>query len=176
MTTLQPTLLNSCARAATADELRYRIDGPEPQPRSARIIALDRAAREIVGDLRSQTWQEAHLLAYQPGAPITTANGGHPDVTLESLGEGRSLTMSEELDDADLVVMIATASDGAKAAAVIGEMCYRRGIMTGGVVVGDGRERDVGAAVMALRPHAQVLLVTQEQDELSDVLTALRVA
>lgn len=172
MQSRQPILLNSCARAASAEELRYRIDGPEPEARAARVIALDPGAEEVLEGLQGHPWRSAHFLAYRPGNPVITGNGGLPDVTLEPLRGAGALRLSEELEGADMVVMVATASIGADAAAAIGEACYRRGIMTGGVVFGD--EIDIGEAVLALRPQAQVLLVTQDHDDLPEILTALR--
>jgi hypothetical protein len=68
--------------------------------------------------------------------------------------------------------MVATADDGAHAASVIGAACARRGIMTTGLVFGEGR--DVAAAVSALRPHARVLLVSRDEDDVPEVLAALR--
>lgn len=168
----QPILANSCARAATAEELAFRIDGPEPQGRSARVIALDAGAEEVLRELEGRPWRGAHFLAYRGEQEQASRNGGRPEVSLAPLrGAGRML-LSSELDGADMVIMVATASDGAEAAAAIGETCYRRGIMTGGVVFGD--EIDVGKAVIALRPQAQVLLVTRDRDDLPEILTALR--
>ena len=80
--------------------------------------------------------------------------------------------LREQLAEADVVVMIATADDGAKAAAAIGDACTLRGIMTAGLILGERRE--VGAAVSALRPHARVLMVSKDEHDVSEVLTALR--
>lgn len=172
MTQKPPILASSCARAATAEELRYRIDGPEPEARSARIIALDAGAAQVLAEVQHGPWRGAHFLVHRPDDDVIRGNGAPPDVVLEPLeGEG-ALRLSDELDGADMVVMVATASDGAEAAAAIGEACYRRGIMTGGVVFGD--TTNVGRAVAALRPQAQVLLVTEDHDDLLEILTALR--
>ena len=73
-----------------------------------------------------------------------------------------------------MIVMVATADDGAEAASVIGEACTRRGIMTTGLVFVFGEGRDVAAAVSALRAHARVLLVSRDEDDVPEVLTALR--
>jgi hypothetical protein len=40
------------------------------------------------------------------------------------------------------------------------------------LILGDRRE--VGAAVSALRPYARVLMVTDDEDDVTEVLTALR--
>ena len=113
---MRPTLLNSCAAAATAAEARYRIDArPGLQAdRSTRVVALDAGAAEIVRPLAGQPWLGARFL-YDAG------DGLH-----------------DELADADFVLMIATNGDGAAAAAAIGDVCVLRGIMTAGLVLGPG--------------------------------------
>ena len=44
--------------------------------------------------------------------------------------------------------------------------------MTAGLVLGE--QHDVADTVTALRPHAQVLLVTSDDQDVAEVLTALR--
>jgi hypothetical protein len=68
--------------------------------------------------------------------------------------------------------MVATTDGDPAAAEAIGRACARRGIMTAGLALGD---RDaVAGTVMALRPHAQVLLVSSDDQDLNEMLTALR--
>jgi hypothetical protein len=145
---MRPTLLNSCAAAATAAEARFRIDAqPGLQAdRATRVVALDAGAAEIVRPLAGQSWLGARFLY--------------------DAGDG----LADELADADFVLMIATNGEGAAAAAAIGDMCVLRGIMTAGLVLGSD---DVGAAVTALRPHSRVLLVSRDQRDAGGLLTAL---
>jgi hypothetical protein len=180
----QPTLLNSCARAATAAEARFRIDGPEPAPRATRIVALDAGAAGLV-DRTSHggPWRGAHFLTYESTLPL--GDGG--DVTVDTVVRGDSTAdailraadggerrLSDELEGADVAVMIATHDDGAEGARVIGAACARRGVMTAGLVVpGDGDD-NVARTVSMLRPYAMVLLVSRDADDLPEVLTALR--
>lgn len=177
----RPTLLDSCARAATAAEAAFRINAPQPAPRDSRIIALDPGASEVIRRVAAQSGNGAHtgshFLTYRPDESAATVedaagSGGVPDVVLYTADGEARVRFSEEMPGADMVFMVATADDGADAAAAIGEACWARGIMTGGVVFGD--EANVRRAVSALRPHAQVLLVTQDEDDVSAVLTALR--
>lgn len=143
---MRPTMLSSCARAATAEELRYRIDRPIRPRRGARVVALDEDAARVVRDVAAQTWNAAR---FYPSA-----------------------TDDVELTDADVVVLVAAAGGNGARAETIGRACAARGIMVAGVILGERREvRDV---VSALRPHAQVLLVTSDAQDLSEVLTALR--
>lgn len=167
----RPTLLNSCAKAATAAEARFRIDGPDPAPRVTRVVALDEGAAAVVRRAAGQPWGGAHFLTYVPGAPVVHGNGGQPEIVLRAV-DGSPARLSEELTGADMIVMVATADAGAEAASAIGESCTRRGIMTTGLVLGEGR--DVAGAVSALRAHARVLLVSGDDDDVSEVLTALR--
>ena len=81
--------------------------------------------------------------------------------------------LSEELDGADTVVMIASAGANAEAASIIGDAAAARGIMSAGLVLpGDV---SVNGVVSALRPNAMVLVVLQELADVPEVLAALRV-
>ena len=80
--------------------------------------------------------------------------------------------MLAELEDADVVVMVATTDADAAAATIIGAACTVRAIMTAGLVIGERSQ--IGAAVAALRPHARVLMVTGDEHDVIDLLAALR--
>ncbi len=166
----RPTLLNGCAMAATAAEARFRISGPNPPPRATRIVALDRGAAAVISRAAQQRWQGARFFTYEPGSPVVDGDGGSPDILLRA-PDGSQARLSEELAGADMTVMVATADESAEAASVVGEICTRLGIMTTGLVIGQGR---AAAAVSALRRHARVLVVSEDEDDVPDVLTALR--
>ena len=172
----RPTLLNSSAMAATAAEAAYRIDGPPPPPRVSRVVALDPGAAAVIARLAAQADRRSHgashFLAYRPGTPVEYRTGDVPDVVLYSAQGDTPRQFTDEMVGADMVFMVATADDGADAAAAIGEACFVRGITTGAVVFGEAG--DVQRAVAALRPHARVLLVTQDEDDVSAVLAGLR--
>jgi hypothetical protein len=164
---MRPVLLNSCARAATAEELRYRIDRPIRPRRGARVVALDELAARVVRDVAAQTWNAARFYT----SALGTATNGAADVMLGRV-DGKPTPLDAELAEADVVVMVAVAGGDGAAASAIGDACARRGIMAAGIILGDARDaRDV---VTALRPHAQVLMVTSDEQDLSEVLTALR--
>jgi hypothetical protein len=142
---MQPTLLNSCAYAATAREAAYRIDAPPKYVRTSRVVALDAGAAGIVRDLAALSWHDTRFVA--------------------GFDAGR---LDEDLRGADFVMMIATANDGATAASTIGQACAARGITTAGIVLGSSyRTAD---AVTALRPHARVLLVTEDPRDIAEIL------
>jgi hypothetical protein len=172
----RPTLLNSSASAATAAEAAFRIDGPPPPPRVSRVVALDPGAATVIRRVAAMaggtSHGASHFLAYRPGTPVEYISGGLPDVAVYPAEGDAPLRFADEMEGADMVFMVATADDGADAAAAIGEACYMSGITTGAVVFGE--EADVRHAVAALRPHARVLLVTQDEDDVSAVLAGLR--
>jgi hypothetical protein len=142
---MRPILLNSCGKAATAAEARFRIDRPIGG-RQALVVALDDEAAEVVDRLAERPWHGARFL----------------DNRDDQAG----------LDDVDVVVMIATADADGDVAAALARECVGRGIMTTGLVLGE--RNDVAAAVSALRPHARNLMVTNDEDDVAEVLTALR--
>jgi hypothetical protein len=161
---LQPILLNGCARAATAAEARFRIDRPIAG-RVARVVALDDGAAEVVRRVAERPWRDARFLVSEDAA---RADGDAPLRAIDGAGS----TVSAELEEADVAIVVATSDHGAPAASAIARECDRRGIMTAALILGGRIE--VGAAVTALRPYAPVLLVTDDEEDVSEVLTALR--
>jgi hypothetical protein len=166
--TARPTLLGSCARAATAEELRYRIDRPIRPRRGARVVALDEVAARVVGEASMGTW---HAARFYTSADRTQVNGTEAEVALTA-ADGHQAPLRAELAGADVVVMVAAVDGSGATASAIGRAADDRGIMAAGVILGDAR--DVPGVVSALRPHARVLLVTSDEQDLSEVLTALR--
>jgi len=143
-----PILASSCARAATAAEARFRIDRPIAG-RSARVVALDEAAAAVVARVAELPWGASRFFA-DPAA----------------------FSDDPGLDDADVAIMVGTAAADGETAAAIARACAEGGIMTAGLVLGDPLA--VGGAVAALRPYARVLMVTEDEDDVAAVLTALR--
>jgi hypothetical protein len=163
----QPTLLSSCALAATAAEARYRISYHEFTRRGSRVIALDGQAAAIVREMAGQPWDGGHFLVFESAVP--------DDALLRSADGGTAL-LSEELDGADAVVMVATADANAEAASIIGDACAARSIMSAGLVVpGAEATSPVGEVVSALRPNAMVLVLLQNAGDVPELLSALRV-
>jgi hypothetical protein len=164
MTTNRPTLLSSCAAAATAKEAAFRIDAPRGTPRAARVVALDEGADVVVQGLRDGPWLGSRFLRY------AGATGDVDNLPLDT-GDGEQVGLQQVLDEADMVLMVATTGAGATAASTIGMACALRGIMTAGLVLGDDGTAD--AALRALRPHARVLLVSRDPDDVAEVLAAV---
>jgi hypothetical protein len=141
----RPILSNSCARAATAEEARFRIDRPIGG-RSALVVALDDEAADVVDRVAEKPWRGARFV--------------------------HAREASVDVEDVDVVVMIATADADAGVAAQLARTCVERGIMTAGLILGD--RLDVAAAVSALRPYARNLMVTADEDDVAELLSALR--
>jgi hypothetical protein len=165
----RPTLLNSCAYAATAAEARFRINAGPRTPRSSRLVALDAGASTLIASLAADIPPATHLLAYDSSI-AANSDGAFADIMLAT-PDGARVRLSDELTDADFIMMVATANDGADGATAIGDACGLRGIMTAGLVLADGA--GAGEAVTALRPHAHVLLVTADRGDLTEIMTAV---
>ena len=165
--TERPTLLNSCAHAATAAEAAFRVPYPNALRRDSRIIALDRGAAHQISAISEDPWQGAHFLILAPVQPALGAN--RVDLSDEN---GTPLDCSAELVGADVVVMVATTDEGAKAATVIGDMARSRGIMTAGIVLANAKDAD--EVMRSLRMSASVLVMASDADYLPAMLSALR--
>jgi hypothetical protein len=155
-----PVLVSSCARATTAEEAAFRIDYPLAAARNTRVIALDAGAEEIVRAASEETWGQARFYA--------TSDPGHELVGMD----GSHLPLAGEIEDSNTVVMVSTTGENHEAASTIGAACKVRGIMTAGLVVTPGQL--TSEALMALRPHARILLVPAEPDDLVELLRATR--
>jgi hypothetical protein len=166
----RPILHNSCARATTAAESRFRIDVPIAPCRAARVIGLDDDSVQVVADAAHEPWRTARFYACDDTAEA--ADLPDPDdLRLRELDRG-GMRLGDELEGVDVTVMVASNDDGAAAASHIGLACSLRGITTAGLVLGSGSS--VAGALASLRPYARVLLVPAEPDDLVHLLTALR--
>jgi hypothetical protein len=109
------------------------------------------------------------------GARFALTVSGDPDALVLHAADGTTTTLDEALGDADVVVLVASASGAGElarsACVAIGDACFLRGTMTAGIVLDDA---PVEPAVALLRPHARVLLITSDEGDLSELLTALR--
>ncbi|NUR09421.1 MAG: 3-methyl-2-oxobutanoate hydroxymethyltransferase [Nocardioidaceae bacterium] len=157
---MRPVLLNSCARAASAAEARFRIDVPIAPSRATRVVALDEESEAAVRRVAEQDWHHARFYSVGgEGLELTRVDGA-------------TVPLVDELDGVDATVLVASSDHGAEAAATIGAACTVRGIMTAGLVLTTGAS--VAAALTALRPHARVLLVPAEEEDLAELLRAIR--
>ena len=167
---VRPILGNSCARATSAAEMRYRIDRPIRGRRGARIIGLDAGGEAIVERISRHPW--GHARFFSLAEPVgDVGDRGSDSVALRGT-DGAPSNLLAELEDADVVIMVATTEADAAAATIIGATCTVRAIMTAGLVIGEGAL--IGETVAGLRPHARVLMVGGDERDVVDLLTALR--
>jgi hypothetical protein len=151
------------ARMSSAAEARFRVQAPNSLPRAITVIALDAAARDVVGHLAGDAWPHATLrTALSPGALHDLA------------GNARSL--ADEIAGADLVVLVAGPGGGAHAASSIGQACSARRVMTTGFLVGaaSASEREIARTLAQLRPWSLMVVIARNDDYIDDMMTALR--
>lgn len=168
--------LSESARVTTAQEARFRIDYPNSRPRAARIIALDEAAEAALHELEGQEWNDAHFLRYIEAVPAadTLQMLSIDAVVRDQAGKKRSLV--EEIENAQVIVMVTSAGTDARAAEVIATACFVRNKLTTGLVLADHRVEtgDLARTLTALRPYAAMLVVSSGAEYIGAMLTALR--
>lgn len=162
------------ARAASAAEARFRIDAPNSRPRAVKVIALDRESVGVVKRLTQSEWAHATFLTTLTSVPPS----GQPFSMSGWLGDlaGHTKNLIDEINEADLVVMIATAGENAEAASIIGEACSLKRVTTTALVVATPATSDAALAqsLAQLRPWALMLVVASAEDYIADMLVALR--
>ena len=164
------------ARMASAAQAKFRIAAPNSRPRAVKVIALDPPAERAVKELAQAPWQGATFLTATAfsGAPRQdkpfSMNGWLNDLA------GRTKNLVDEVNSADLVVMVATAGESAAAAAIISEACSVKHVMTTALILGSATSSDDTMSKMLgqLRPHAMMLVIASADEYIKDMLTALR--
>ena len=169
-------MTSESARATTAAEARFRIEAPNSQPRTVKVVALDPPSEAVVKRLVGRSWNRASFLTASAFAAAPHSGEAFSMQGWLSDLAGRTRDLMDEVATADLMVMIAGAGHDAQAAALIGEACAARRVMTTGLVLGGGTASELAASrtLAALRPHAMMLVVASGEDYVEDMLTALR--
>ena len=194
------------ARMSSAAEARFRVDYPNSQPRVVKVVALDEASARVVKRVAERAWQRATFFtsikfegvptrADEPGsgqvsgvrtmdlprwplAPLAGAAGGEGWSMQAWLGDlaGRTKALVEEVASADLVVMVSSAGTCAQAAAVIGEACAVRKVMTMALIIGSDQQsnEDLSKTLATLRPYASMLVIANGDEYVEEMLAALR--
>jgi hypothetical protein len=164
------------ARMSSAAEARFRIDYPNSQPRAVKVIALDAASEQVVKRAAERPWQRATFFTSLrfDGTP-RSGEGWSIQAWLSDLA-GRTKALVEEVASADLMVMVSSAGTPAQAAAVIGEACAVRKVMTMALIIGSEQRSDeeLSQTLAALRPHAAMLVIANGDEYIEDMLAALR--
>ncbi len=142
---------------SSASEALFRLDTPNSRPRAVKVIALDPGSEPVVDELAQRQWN---------GAAFFTAADLASDPA----------RLREEIDTADLVVMVATAGGHPRDVALIGEACSHARVTTTGLIMCDEETSDeaLSATLGRLRPWMLMLVVASSRDYIEDMLLALR--
>jgi hypothetical protein len=165
------------ARMSSAAEARFRIDYPNSKPRVVKVIALDAPSERVVKDVAQRSWQRATFftsLRFDAAAP-QSGEGWSMQAWLSDLA-GRTKALVEEVASADLVVMVSSAGTSARAAAVIGEACAVRKVMTMALIIATEQRSDdeLSKTLTTLRPYASMLVIANDDAYIEEMLAALR--
>lgn len=170
----RPTLLSSCALAATTKEARFRIDYPNSRARKSRIFAFDKIAAEAMYAIVEDPWKGAHFITVASGLDVDPENTKADELAL-SHPDGTKASLTDEIEGADVVILIASDGHSAGAAEVIAREAYNRKIMTVGLALTKPKlHLTTELVVSTLRPFAAVLVVAEDESFIPAMLTALR--
>src|SRR6185436_9064785 len=122
-------MLSECARAASPEEARFRLDAPNSLARRIKIIALDRAAEDVIRRLAQQRWNAASFMT-TAGRQSSRAIGDW----LSDLA-GERLNLLDQIGAADLVVTVSSAGASTDDAGVIAEACGVHRVMMTALVI-----------------------------------------
>jgi hypothetical protein len=150
-------MLSESARMSSAAEARFRIQAPHPTARAVQVIPLDPASDRVVARLAESAWNGVTFVAASAFA-----------------GSDRRLV--EEVERADLVVMVAAAGADARAAAIIGEACSRRRVPTATFVVRAASATDeaLSKTLAQVRPWSLMVVIASDEDYVEDILRSFR--
>jgi hypothetical protein len=171
-------MLSESARMSAAAETRFRVQAPNSTPRATKVVALDAASEAEVRRLARGGWE--HATFFTAAARAGSVEPHHPsadstDGALRDLaGHVRSVT--DEVDAADLVILIAGPGGHARAVSPIGQACSLRRVMTTGFIVGSASasESELSKTLAQLRPWSLMVVIASSDDYIDDMMTALR--
>jgi hypothetical protein len=168
-------MLSESARMSSAAEARFRIDAPNSKPRHVKVIALDQTSEAVVKHLAERRWNDASFFTASAFASAPPGRGFSMQGWLSDLA-GRTKDLIDEVNSADLVVMVATAGENVPAATLIGEACSLRRVNTTGLILGGAHATDqmLSKTLSQLRPWSLMLVIAGREDYIEDMLTALR--
>jgi hypothetical protein len=171
-------MLSESTLTSSAAEARFRVQAPNSTPRSIRVIALDGVSETAVRRLAAAGWRHATFFTAAsrgepdgPGDPSPAS----PDGALHDLA-GHIRSVADEVDTADLVILVAGPGGHAQAASIIGQACSHRRVMTTGFIVGLtlASEHALSKTLAQLRPWSLMVVVANSDDYIDDMMTALR--
>lgn len=170
-----PPGLSESARATAATESRFRVQYPNSKPRAARIIALDAASHAVLKRYRESASQGARFLRYVRARKASASLTALAVDALVADDQGVETSLIDEIMTADIVVMVTAAGSRPEAAEIIGNACFVSGKMSTGLILKEGAdEAQTAATLLAMRPYAAMLVVSQGEDYVGEMLAALR--
>ena len=171
-------MLSESARLSSAAEARFRVQAPNSTPRAIKVIALDAAGDAVVRRLAGAGWSHATFFTAasrgKPGDPGDKSPASADAALTDLAGGSRSVT--DEVDTADLVVLVAGPGGHAQAASLVGQACSLRRVMTTGFLVSvtSASENALSKTLAQLRPWSLMLVIANSDDYIDDMMTALR--
>jgi hypothetical protein len=89
---------------------------------------------------------------------------------------GNQRSIVDEVNAADLVVMVASAGGNATAASAIGQACSLKRVTTTALIIGTASASDEALAktLAQLRPWSLMVVMADADDYIEDMMTALR--
>jgi hypothetical protein len=169
-------MLSESARMTTAEEAKFRINAPNSKPRAIKVIALDNRSQAVVKKLAEGEWNKASFFAsVHFESPPQAGADWSMKAWLNDLA-GRTIKLIDEVNTADLVVMVASAGEKAEAASVIGEACAAKRVQTTALILDRKSASDdaLSNTLLHLRPFASMLVVADDDDYIESMLVALR--
>jgi hypothetical protein len=156
-------MLSESARMSSSGEARFRIQSSNSQPRSIKVIALDELSEEVLRRLAERSWNRATFLSASTEELLTDLAGS-------------PRTMNEEIDEADLVIMITTAGGIARAVTSIGSACSLSRVNAAAFISGAASASDaaISKTLAQLRPWSLMVVIAGADDYIEDMLVALR--
>src|SRR5262249_23179279 len=142
-------------------------------PRAIKVIALDPGSEPVLEQLADRgRWEHATFFR------VSMGNGGGAASRIGSLTDlsGQSASIQGEGNKADLVIMLATPGGHAEAAALVGQACSLRRVMTTTLIVGNSGTSDdaLSRTLVQVRPWSLMLVIARTDEYLTDMMTALR--
>jgi hypothetical protein len=159
----------------SAEQARFRINRPNSRPRTTYVIALDERSAAALAALKERPWNGAQFLRY---AGARRASEHLPSLRIDAILQdeaGNKLNLMKALTGVDTVIMLTASDAAAEAAEIIGNACAARGIAATGLVLAPAAGGEaLGRIVTAMRPHTTMLVVSNGEDYVGEMLSALR--
>ena len=167
-------MLSESARMSSASEARFRVQAANSTPRAIKVIAMDAPSVNVVKELAERSWH--HAMFFTAATISGATSGGSPSAWLTDVLGGGTADLIDEVDCADLVIMVASPGGHANRASLIGEACSHRRVMTTALVVsaGSSSDEDLAKTLAQLRPWSLMVVIANADDYVEDILTALR--